>query len=83
MAESNLAKELGQKKPFPSLAAEAAVSLSRTSDVVHRFMATVLDGHDITRQQYNVLRGYDGVDPCAAVPPGHNPEMWRKHNGCE
>lgn len=31
---------------------------------------------------YNKLRGY-GDDPCAAVPEGHNAEMWKKHNGCE
>lgn len=32
--------------------------------------------------RYNSLRGY-GADPCAAVPAGHDPAMWRKHNGCE
>ncbi|MBR9843428.1 MAG: periplasmic heavy metal sensor [Rhodobacteraceae bacterium] len=31
---------------------------------------------------YNRLRGYAG-DPCDAVPEGHNPAMWRKHNGCD
>ena len=31
---------------------------------------------------YNRLRGYGTADPCAAVPDGHDPEMWRKHNGC-
>ncbi len=31
---------------------------------------------------YNRLRGY-ADDPCDAVPEGHNPAMWRKHNGCE
>ncbi len=30
---------------------------------------------------YNKLRGYGG-DPCAAVPEGHDPKMWRLHNGC-
>lgn len=30
---------------------------------------------------YNKLRGYDG-DPCASVPAGHDPKMWRLHNGC-
>jgi Spy/CpxP family protein refolding chaperone len=30
---------------------------------------------------YNKLRGYGG-DPCAAVPAGHDPKMWRLHNGC-
>lgn len=31
--------------------------------------------------RYNTLRGY-GSDPCANVPEGHNPEMWRRHNNC-
>ncbi len=33
--------------------------------------------------KYNELRGYTAADPCAAVPLGHDPAMWRKHNGCE
>lgn len=32
--------------------------------------------------RYNTLRGY-GADPCKNVPEGHDPTMWRKHNGCE
>ena len=31
--------------------------------------------------QYSVLRGYSD-DPCDAVPDGHDPKMWRNHNGC-
>ena len=31
--------------------------------------------------RYNQLRGY-GVDPCANVPAGHDPALWRRHNGC-
>ena len=30
---------------------------------------------------YNELRGYS-KDPYKNVPEGHNPEMWKKHNGC-
>ncbi len=33
-------------------------------------------------KQYNVLRGY-AQDPCASVPAGHNPEMYRRHMGCK
>jgi hypothetical protein len=33
-------------------------------------------------QKYNVLRGYSD-DPCFNVPEGHDPNMWRRHNGCE
>ncbi len=32
-------------------------------------------------KQYAVLRGYTD-NPCVNVPEGHDPEMWRKHNGC-
>ncbi len=31
---------------------------------------------------YNSLRGYDHKDPCNQLPQGHDPVMWRKHNGC-
>lgn len=31
--------------------------------------------------QYSILRGYSD-DPCASVPQGHDPVMWRRHNGC-
>jgi len=36
-------------------------------------------------QKYNQLRGYDQVmsDPCANVPEGHDPVMFRKHMGCD
>ena len=30
---------------------------------------------------YSVLRGYLD-DPCASVPEGHDPDMWRSHNRC-
>jgi Spy/CpxP family protein refolding chaperone len=30
---------------------------------------------------YAVLRGY-ASDPCDAVPEGHDPAVWRRHNGC-
>jgi len=32
-------------------------------------------------QKYNVLRGY-AADPCKSIPEGHNPEMYRRHMGC-
>lgn len=31
---------------------------------------------------YNRLRGYGASDACSTVPAGHDPAMWRKHNGC-
>lgn len=36
-------------------------------------------------KQYNQLRGYSAKvidDPCANVPAGHDPAMFRKHMGC-
>ena len=32
--------------------------------------------------RYSALRGYKSADPCENVPTGHDPSMWRKHNGC-
>jgi hypothetical protein len=32
--------------------------------------------------RYVALRGY-GPAPCANVPAGHDPAMWREHNGCK
>lgn len=34
-------------------------------------------------EQYNVLRGYAEMNPCDAVPKGHDPDMWKRHNNCE
>lgn len=34
-------------------------------------------------RKYNELRGYGAGDPCKTVPAGHDPEMWKKHNGCK
>lgn len=31
---------------------------------------------------YNKLRGYSSEDPCANIPEGHDPEMWKKHHNC-
>lgn len=33
-------------------------------------------------ERYNQLRGYAAA-PCAAVPEGHDPVMWRRHMGCD
>jgi len=33
-------------------------------------------------KRYNVLRGY-AEDPCKSIPAGHNPEMYRRHMGCQ
>lgn len=33
--------------------------------------------------RYAELRGYGHPDPCEVVPEGHDPTMWRRHNGCD
>ena len=32
-------------------------------------------------KRYNILQGY-AEDPCKNIPVGHNPEMYRRHMGC-
>lgn len=34
-------------------------------------------------KRYAELRGYGQEDPCATIPAGHDPAMWRMHNGCK
>ena len=63
---SRIGTEIRQGRPFPSLSAETAVALMRTTDLVKRAIARVVDPHGITLQQYNVLRilrgaGVDGL----------------------
>lgn len=45
----------------------------------HYKTAQLLTSDQIER--YNVLRGY-ADDPCANIPEGHNPDMYRRHRGC-
>ncbi len=48
----------------------------------HLKSADVLSGEQI--KKYNMLRGYELIsDPCSEVPKGHDPAMWKQHNGCE
>lgn len=49
-------REIKQKTPFQSIHQETVVSLLRTTDVVRRSIARVIEPHGITLQQYNVLR---------------------------
>jgi len=48
--------------------------------VTHLATPELLSKEQIDR--YNMLRVY-GSDPCSNIPEGHNPAMWKKHNGCE
>jgi DNA-binding MarR family transcriptional regulator len=60
---SRLQAELKQKRNFASEAQEAAVGVMRTSDVLKRHMAGVIEAYGVTMQQYNVLRILRGVHP--------------------
>ena len=51
-----LLDEIQQRRPFRSASQEATLGLLRTSDVLRRFLAKVLEPAGITQQQYNVLR---------------------------
>jgi DNA-binding MarR family transcriptional regulator len=53
---SQLQREIRQGKPFRSRGQEVVVALLRTADLVRRAVARALEPHDITPQQYNVLR---------------------------
>jgi DNA-binding MarR family transcriptional regulator len=51
-----IVEELKQTRPFASKAQAATVALLRTTDVVRRRLARVVEQEGITLQQYNVLR---------------------------
>lgn len=53
---SHIQQEIKQRRPFASRGEEAAVALMRTSDLVRRTVAAIVEPHGITPQQYNVLR---------------------------
>jgi DNA-binding MarR family transcriptional regulator len=52
----SLREEIRQNKPFESPAQEAILGLSRTTDVLQRRFAELVEPHGISLQQYNVLR---------------------------
>src|SRR5436305_8627865 len=66
MLAMSITKEIKQTRPFPSATEEAAVALIRTADLLRRLIGSVVEPHDLTVQQYNVLRilrgaGHDGL----------------------
>lgn len=74
------------------------VLVQNSADALARLRFLHLSYHDQTLKvitddqvvKYNQLRGYTPSaphestrpDPCASVPPGHDPAMYRKHMGC-
>lgn len=61
--------------------AEARMELRYTHLATHLQTPEILSQGQIIK--YNALRGYSGPDPCVNIPKGHDPAMWRKHNGCK
>lgn len=51
-----LQDELQQTRPFASTRQEALLAVMKTADVVRRQIASLLESHGVTMQQYNVLR---------------------------
>ncbi|MCY4549572.1 MAG: hypothetical protein OXC28_14495 [Defluviicoccus sp.] len=63
-----------------SVIGQARTALRYTHLAAHLETMPLLAESQVAR--YNELRGY-AADPCASPPKGHDPEMWRKHNGCD
>jgi MarR family transcriptional regulator, organic hydroperoxide resistance regulator len=64
VASKSILAEIQQNKPFPSLEEEAWVALLKTADTMRRHSAGLLEPHEITEQQYNVLRILRGAGDC-------------------
>ncbi len=61
--QGSVAEHPKQKQLLPSREQEAVVSILRAAAYVRRFGLRVFDQHDITSQQYNVLRILRGAGP--------------------
>ena len=67
VSHSRIGQEIGQRRAFRSAEHECLVSLLRTTDVLRRSLASVVETRGITLQQYNVLRILRGAGP-AGLP---------------
>lgn len=65
--KSSIQNELRQRRPFASLAGEAAAALLRTGDMARRYYEQRVEPYGITFHQYNVLRILRGAGP-AGLP---------------
>ncbi len=66
MGASRILAEIKQTKPFATLEQEVAVAFLKTADHLRRMKTGLFDPHELTEQQYNVLRilrgaGKDGL----------------------
>jgi len=85
--ERKLDNEFINKPATPQSLRSLLTSIAETrSDLRYIHLFTHLQMLDIVSEQqikkYNMLRGY-AQDTCAAMPSGHDPEMWLKHNHCD
>ena len=51
-----LRKEIKQTKPFRSVRQEVVLALLKTTDLVRRRLAKAIEPHNLSLEQYNVLR---------------------------
>ncbi len=58
-----LANEIRQTKPFRCLEEEVFLNLGRTYQVIQEKVAALLKEHQLTPQQYNILRILRGAQP--------------------
>lgn len=58
-----LQDEIGQRRPFSSVAVEAVLGVERTGDALREQFAAALKPHGISPTQYNVLRILRGAGP--------------------
>ena len=65
--KSAIQREIRQSKPFRSVAQEATVALLRTSSVVSRAVARVVEPFDLSLAQYNALRIVRGAGPAGVA----------------
>lgn len=56
MTQGAIRQTIRQTKPFRSTSQEAILGLLIVGDRLRRRLGTVIDAHDLTPQQYNVLR---------------------------
>ena len=56
MGTSRILAEIKQTKPFATLEQEVAVAFLKTTDHIRRMTAGLFEAHELTEQQYNVLR---------------------------
>jgi DNA-binding MarR family transcriptional regulator len=65
--------EIGQRRPFSSVAVEAVLGVERTGDALREQFAAALKPHGVSPTQYNVLRILRGAGPdgLATLEIGH------------